>query len=176
MKMLKKCIIAIAVVALLAGTVQAANAPMKVDGRWPSTYQALDLCLIPVYMDVGYYVELKDCDKKEIKLVQITCPEGKEFPCYRGCVELEVRANFPAIFGGDLRDKHAILDKTGVSFTKDTTYPFGDQIPSDGVFHKIEVCVEAWKTKLWDSGSPDDKLRVATLAITVKPPDDVPSP
>jgi len=89
-------------------------------------------------------------------------------------VDLDARANFPAIFGASLEDKHAILADTSVTFTDEDPY-VGNQLPAgDGQTYKLQICVEAWATKLYDSGAPDDKLRVATLKITVKPPDDEP--
>lgn len=168
--MLKKCIFAIAVVVLLAASVQAAS--YKKDGRWPSTYLEVDICTIPVYMEIGYYVEL-DCEDKEIKLVQITCPEGKAFPCYLGCVELTGRANFPAIFGASLENKHAVLNETSVSFSTESPY-VGNQFAGTGEDEKMQICVEAWDTNIHLSGSPNDKMLVADLKITVKPPDDPP--
>ncbi len=169
--MLKKCVIAIAVVALLAVTVQAgAINPIKHDGDWPWTYKALDLCDIPVFMDVGHYVELKDCGDKKIVLKQVDCVEIEQsgFPCYTGCVKFEVRANFAAIIGANL-DKGA----GDVSVLKDTkVYWVGEStIPGDGAYHELEICIDAWNTELWNSGSPGDEIKVGVLTITVKPPD-----
>jgi hypothetical protein len=58
MKMVKKCMIAVAVAALMVTTVRAGDPAIKRDGDWPWTYKAIDLCTIPVYMDVGHYVQL----------------------------------------------------------------------------------------------------------------------
>jgi hypothetical protein len=167
MKMVKKCIIAFAVVALMVTVVRADSPAIKRDGDWPWTYTAIDLCKMPVYMNVGHYVQLKECHKRELKLAQVDCTGGREFPCHSGCEEIEVRANFPAVFGAKLQNKHAILDKTDV-YWKD-----GDnQIDgSTGGWEKLTICVDTWKTQQWKAAQPDDKLKVADLMITVKPPD-----
>ena len=171
MKMVKKCIIALAFAALLATTVQAADPAIKRDGDWPFTFKAIDLCKFPVYMDVGHFVQLKECNKRELKLKQVDCESiGKgsgDFPCYDGCEEFQVRANFPAIFGGNLSNKHAVIDKIEVYWKDDINQISG----STGDYEKLTVCVKAWKTQIWKASSPDDKLKVADLTITVKPPD-----
>ena len=169
--MVKKCIIALAFAALLATTVQAADPAIKRDGDWPFTFKAIDLCKFPVYMDVGHFVQLKECNKRELKLKQVDCESiGKgsgDFPCYDGCEEFQVRANFPAIFGGNLSNKHAVIDKIEVYWKDDINQISG----STGDYEKLTVCVKAWKTQIWKASSPDDKLKVADLTITVKPPD-----
>jgi hypothetical protein len=167
MKMVKKCIIALAVVALLVTTVRAGDPSIKKDGDWPWTYKAIDLCKMPVYMDVGHYVQLKECHKREIKLKQVDCTGGREFPCYSDCEDIEVRANFPAIFGASLTKIGGILDKTDVYWKDDINQISG----STGGWEKLTVCVDAWKTQIWKAAEPDDKFKVGELTINVKPPD-----
>ncbi len=169
--MVKKCISALAVVALLITVVQAGDPAIKKDGDWPWTYKAIDLCKMPVWMDVGHYVQLKECHKRELKLVQVDCISiGKEtgdFTCYSGCEEIEVRANFPAIFGGKLSKIGPILDKTSVYWKDDINQISG----STGAWEKLTVCIDAWKAQIWKATSPDDKTKVGELTINVKPPD-----
>jgi hypothetical protein len=170
MKMVKKSIIALAVVALMVSVVQAADPSIKKDGDWPWTYKAIDLCKFPVYMDVGHYVQLKECNKRELKLKQVDCESigkgGGDFPCYTGCEEIEVRANFPAIFGAKLAKIGPILKDTSVYWTDDI-----NQIGGGGAWEKLEVCIDAWKAEIWKAAEPDDKLQVGELTINVKPPD-----
>jgi hypothetical protein len=167
MKMVKKSIIALAVVALMVTVAQADDPSIKRDGDWPWTYKAIDLCVMPVYMDVGHYVQMKECHKREVKVKQIDCPSGREFPCYSGCEEFEVRANFPAIFGGDLENLHAVIKEKEVWWKDDDNQISG----STGDWEKLEVCVDFWETEIWKASQPDDELKVADLHITVKPPD-----
>jgi hypothetical protein len=169
MKMVKKSLIAIAMLAFLATTVQAgdlAENPWKWDDHWPWTYTALEICQIPVYMDVGYYVELMKCGEKKIVLKQVSCSDiGKapeDFPCYYGCVKFNIRANFEVKLGTVLYKNGPVIDGWSASL------PLGDIVPGDGAEHEREVCVSAWKAQIW-SASPGDEVLVGEVAITVKP-------
>jgi hypothetical protein len=188
MKMIKRTLIAIAVVALLATSVQAGSysiwdpyyftagdhAAVKVDGketkdfRWPYTitYQELTVCNIPIKMKVGMYVQVKDCKKKKITLEQVNCSDiGKgdgDYPCYLGCVEFEVRANFEVKLGAKLhKDGDVIGDWSAY-------YDGGDVVPGDGDYHGVKLCVKAWKTAIYKA-SPGDSVAVGSVDVTVKP-------
>jgi hypothetical protein len=171
MKMVKKSIFALAVVALLVSVVQADDPSIKRDGDWPWTYKAIDLCTMPVYMDVGHYVQLEKCNERKIEMKQVDCTSiGKgsgDFPCYDGCTAFNVRANFPAIFGGDLKNKANIIKEMSVYWKDDDNQISG----STGGWESLTVCVKAWKTEIWKAATPNSKLKVADLTITVKPPD-----
>ena len=172
MKMVKKCIIALAVVALLVTTVNAADPLIKKDpGDWPWTYKAITLCEFPVLMDIGHYVQLKECNKRELRLVQVDCPAGRDFPCYSDCEDIEVRANFPAVFGASFGAKTTV----GEAILKDTSVYWKDdinQINGGGAWEKLTVCMDAWKVELWKAGAgPGEKQKIGTMTINVKPPD-----
>jgi hypothetical protein len=182
MKMIKRTLIAIAVVALLVTTSHAAitqfnfesgdHAAVKVDGstnvRWPYTYTALQICKIPIVMKVGMYVQVIDCGKKKLVLEQVPCSDiGKgddEYPCYRGCVDFDVRANFDVKMGASLTDKSDIIG----DWDKDPSYKGEDVVPGDGATHNVKVCVLAWNTKIYKA-APGDEVSVGNLKITVKP-------
>ncbi len=174
MKMVKKCLISIAVVALLAATVQAADNPMKFDGTWPWTkiYEPVGICDVPVYLEVGHYVQVKDCgeDWFVIKLEQVVCStigkEAKHFPCYSDCVSFEARANFEATFGGDFSASDLGLT---IITDKEVYYDGGDTIAGDGGWHALKLCMKAWNVKLWESGVTSGAPKVGTITITVKP-------
>jgi hypothetical protein len=172
MKMVKKCIIALAVAALMVTTVRAGDPAIKKDGDWPWEYKAIDLCTIPVYMDVGHFVQLKECNKREIKLVQVTCTTiGKnnidDFPCYSDCEDIEVRANFPAIFGASLSKVGPILKDTSVYWKDDINQISG----SAGDWEKLTICLDAWKAEIWRAAEPAENALVGEITINVKPPD-----
>jgi hypothetical protein len=182
MKMIKRTLIAIAVVALLATSAHAAltewyfpigdHYALKVDGsesvRWPYEYKALTVCTIPIKINVGMFVQVKDCKNKKLVLSQVGCTEqvmGKgdgDFPCYYGCVDFDVRANFPAKMGQS-------LEKVGdVGREWSCSYEGGDTVPGDGDYHNLKVCVKAWKVELWNAPVGDEK-DFGKLHITVKP-------
>jgi len=177
--MVKKCMIALAVVALMVTAVQAATpspddqpaGSIKRDGDWPWTYKAIDICTIPVYMNVGHYVQIKDCQDRELVLQQVDCDSigkgGDDFPCYSACEDIEVRANFRAIFG-------ASLSKGSVGILTDTSVYWKDddnQIEGSSDWEKLTICMDAWKAEIWKAAAPNDKLQVGTITINVKPPD-----
>ncbi len=81
------------------GVVYASTGPEKKTEE--VKYEAIDICKFPVSMEVGHFVQFRDCGKSKIELKQVACSEigqaGDKFPCYEGCVTIKVRANFPAI-------------------------------------------------------------------------------
>jgi hypothetical protein len=83
--MLKKSLFVVAALAMLAVTAQAGT--IKVH-TWPTTFVAQELATIPVYMDVGYYVEVKDQNKIGITLSQKTVKD------FEGCTDISVENNF----------------------------------------------------------------------------------
>jgi hypothetical protein len=168
MKMVKRMLIAIAVVALIATSVQAADLPtgvQKQDGAWPTTYLSLPLCDIPVVIDIGMYVQLIDCADKKIKLVQVTCSDMNNFPCYYDCEEFGVRANFAAVLGTELI--HADPSNPVVG-SWSAAFDGANDVPGDGSTVTRKVCVSANKAAILTT-APGDEVVVGTLRITVKP-------
>jgi hypothetical protein len=185
MKMIKRTLIAMAVVALLATSLHAAiedpyyftsgdHSAVKVDGkdtptiRWPYkiVYDELVVCNIPIKMKVGMYVQVKDCKKKKIILEQVSCSDigqgDDKYPCYLGCVEFEVRANFDVKLGSALhKDGDVIGDWSAY-------YDGGDTVPGDGDYHGVKLCVKAWSTAIYKA-APGDEVSVGSVDVTVKP-------
>lgn len=166
--MVKRTLIAIAVVALLTTVVHAADPSLKFDDGWPGHWvvDSVDICTIPVYMDVGMYVQVKECNKREIVLKQVDCSAiGKgsgDFPCYKDCDNVQIRANMDVKLG---------LSKAKIgSVLKDWSayYDGGDVITGNGSYQTVQVCVTAWKTEIWNN-SPGDKVEVGSVTINVKP-------
>ena len=189
--MIKRTLIAIAVVALLATVAHAANSlpltehyfgprsddmVVKVDGsqnvRWPFDYKALTVCTIPIKMHVGMYVQVEDCKKKKLYLKQVDCGdigEGSDkFPCYLGCVDFNVRANFEVKMGAELEKFKLGDDEEETIKDWDKYYDGGDVVPGDGSYHNVKVCVKAWKTEIWNA-PPGDEVHIGNLHVTVKP-------
>ena len=180
--MVKKTLIAIALVAFLASTAPAGievyywgaidkDTGVKVDGNddnvyWPYEYIALDVCSMPVLMEIGMYVEVQDCTDKKMKIKQVDCGDigkgGGDFPCYLGCTSFSLRANFDVKLGTRLVKEGPVMDKW------EGFYDGGDVIPGDGANHSAKVCVRAWKAQLWN-GTVGEETKVGTLYVTAKP-------
>ncbi len=181
--MVKKILFTIAVVAFLTASVQAVEPgdyQKKYDGMWPYEYIFVEICSIPILIDVGYFVQLDDCGDYKIKLQQVTCStidkdNTTDFPCYDGCVSIKVRANFEVKMGGDVDESNSPnWWKDG-----DNDVYYGDPgeglnpsvVPGDGEWHTRKVCVMAWDIAIWDAANAqgEDEYHVADLLITVKP-------
>jgi hypothetical protein len=181
--MLKRTLIAIAVVALLATSAHALgpdpwtgkqgdHTGIKVDQVnmeiiWPFEYKALDLCVIPVYMKVGYFVQVEKCYDRKIKLVQVNCADiGKnasgDWPCYLDCENVKIRANFEAKLGLKKSTIGPVIDKWEAYFDS------GDTVDASGNWNTVTVCVKAWKAQLYKN-APGSEVKVGEVTITVKP-------
>lgn len=188
--MIKRTLIAIAVIALVANAVHAAgpdphffeshvsgdkNVPditIKVNNEtldigWPFEYQKVTICTIPVFMNVGYFVQLEDCADRKIELQQVDCGDiGKgegDFPCYFDCDTVRIRANFLVEVDTDK------LKMSGSIMPDWDTYVDGDKtVPADGSWKSINVCVKAWKVKLIDH-APGSKVKVGDVKVRVRP-------
>jgi len=84
--MLKRSLIAVVAVAVLATVAQAGYIKTH---DWPTTYVPQELTSIPVLVDVGYYVKVLDQTKK-IKMHQKTGAPTD----FEGSVTIKVRTNF----------------------------------------------------------------------------------
>jgi hypothetical protein len=185
--MLKRTLIVVALVALLATSAQAAGPDptyggsggdghitgIKVDMEkvyvgWPYEYKKLPLCVIPVYMHVGYFVQVNHCFERKIKLEQVECADiGKgtnEFPCYYDCEDVEIRANFEAKLSMSRSRMGSVIpadNRWSASVTPDI-------VDASGSWNTVTVCVKAWRIELFKS-SPGSEVQVGTVTITVKP-------
>jgi len=180
--MIKRTLIAIAVVALLATSAQAGlkeyyfgleagdHSSVKVDGtekiRWPYEYKSLVVCNIPIKMNIGMYVQVIDCNKKKIILEQVPCGDvgkgDKDYPCYMGCVEFDVRANFEVKLGAKLKKDGDIIKDWSAA------YEGGDVVAAGGGTTTVKLCVKAWKTQIYNHVAGDEVV-VGSVDITVKP-------
>ncbi len=180
--MVTRIIIAIIVVALAATSAQALgpvpdrgfvgdNFSIKVDIRkfaigFPFEFTALDLCVMPVTMNVGFFVQVEDCASKKILLRQVDCGDidrpAEDWPCYFDCETVRIRANFEVKLGLKLKKESSVIEEWEAFFEdKDTVSP-------SGAFEEVKVCVKAWKAQL-QKHAPGSEVKVGTLTITVKP-------
>lgn len=81
---MKKALFAVAAVALLAVAAQAGEIKYH---EWPCAPVPQEITTIPVVMDVGYWVKIKDQDKLKITLGQ------ESIHTYSGCTNATVETN-----------------------------------------------------------------------------------
>jgi hypothetical protein len=202
--MIKRTLIAIALMAFVASLASAALTPLegydpfkvypldlgdsrslKVDGkatvRWPYEFKFLEVCRIPVYMEIGMYIKVIDCDKKKIVVKQVDCGDlrakygthigASDWHCYEGCVkDVEIVSNFPAVLDaeffvlrdaeGNKKDGGKVIDQVDGAVTP-------NEIPAS-IKTKVEICVYMWKTDL-ENFTAGDEVRVGDVAIMAKP-------
>jgi hypothetical protein len=188
MKMVKKTLIAMALVAFLASTAPAAievyyfgpmsggpldkESGVKSDGEskvyWPYEWKELTICEISLRMNIGMYVDVKDCKDRKIILDQVECGDiekaDNEFPCYYGCTNVDIRANFDVKLNTDLVLNNEIIDKW------DDHFPDGDVVVGDGNYHTVKVCIKTWRTRLYKSnGTFGTEKTIGKVLLTAKP-------
>lgn len=194
MKMVKKSLIVLVALLLVttvnAGIVVTPGAPgddgsaLKSEGSddfswsrtfyWPHSepvvtweYTALDICTIPVCMEVGMYIEIIDCETAKIVMNQVDCGDSANFPCYEGETTVHAVSNFDAELGLNTSLTtvgEAILP--GDSLTCGITA--GGSVPNDGNVHDVTIGCAAKNAKLYKH-APGSEVHVADVTITVKP-------
>ncbi len=150
------------------GVVYASTGPEKKTKE--VKYDPVEIGTFPVFMEVGHYVQLKDAGKIQIKLEQVSCPSGRNFPCYEGCVTIKARANYPAIFSASVNKSGGDVDmlnemnlywENGVNTIQGGT----------GDWEELKLYLEAWDVEIWKSGGTAGTVKVGEITIKVKPKD-----
>jgi hypothetical protein len=155
--MLKKSLFAVALVAMLVGMTQAGE--IKVHD-WPSvtTYTPQTVTTIPVKMQVGYYLLIKDQEDLVINLTQDTIHR------YSGCETMTVVSNFDAVISASVASTNEIRgDFEGVKLNgggSSVNFPSGEDT--------VEVCVVFKNVKLQDADAKTTKT-VGHVTIKVAP-------
>jgi len=152
--MLKKSLFVAAAVAMLAVSVQAGE--IKVH-TWPTTFVAQEICTIPVVMDVGYWIVVKDQGSNKITLTQI---DTKNF---KGCTNIKVENNFALTLTCSIAQDGPV----GGSFSCD----FGPGVGSvdlDPGANTVQVCAYLSNADMKNS-NPKSNVKVANVKIYVVP-------
>lgn len=150
---MKKALVAMAVVALLSVGVQAGEIKTH---DWPCTFVALEITSIPVTMDIGYYVRIKDQDKLKIKLVQ----DEQDIHKFTGCTNMVVETNFKCVLSASISKTGAIAGDYAVSLDT-TTCEVGSTT--------VKVCATLTNANLTGQLAGTNDVQVATVKIKVKP-------
>ncbi len=149
---MKKALFAVAAVALLAVSAQAGEIKTY---NWPSTLTPLELTTIPVTMDIGYWIRVKDQDKLKIKMVQQPTISN-----YKGCTNMVVECNVNIHLSCSITS----TGEVGGDYSCSITNP---DVAKPGA--TVEVCAELKNANLKDvAGGTKDK-QVATVLIKVVP-------
>jgi len=149
--MLKKSLFAVALVALLAATVPAGEIKIH---NWPTTFVPQELTDIPVVMDVGYWVYIKDQDKLKIKLQQKSITE------YEGCTDVTLQCNFSL-------KASCSISATGAVPGSYSCWVNNSEIDSPGGV--VTVCAKLKDAKLVGTAGGQKDIHVATVTLKVAP-------
>lgn len=154
---MKKALFAVAVVALLAVVAQAGEIKYH---TWPTVKVAQELATIPVTMDVGYWVRIKEQNKLGIKLTQIKINE------YFGCTNVAIETNTQLkVTASVARFEDRVPGKYTVGF--------GESMAGDATVDRpggtVRVCVRLENPDLSKIPGGDKNVRVATVTLRVVP-------
>lgn len=149
--MLKKSLFAVAVVALLAAVAPAGEIKIH---DWPTTFVPQELTDIPVLMDVGYWVFIKDQDKLKIKLQQKSIHE------YEGCTDVAIQCNFSL-------KASCSISATGVVPGKWSCSVLNADIDQPG--GTVTVCAKVKEADLKNAPGATKDVHVATVTLKVAP-------
>ncbi len=150
---MKKVLMSWAVVALLAVGVQAGEIKTH---DWPCQFVALEITSIPVVMDIGYYIRIKDQDKLKIKLVQ----DELDIHKFKGCTDMVVESNFNAVLSASISKTGAIAGDYAVSLSTSAANKGSTT---------VTVCATLTNANLTGQDAGTKDVQVATVKIKVKP-------
>jgi len=152
--MLKKSLFVAAAVAMLAVSAQAGEIKIH---TWPTTFVAQELTTIPVVMDVGYWVAVKDQWKNKITLTQV------DTSSFSGCCEITVQNNFALTLT-------CSISRTGPvgGFYSCDFGPGVGSVDLDPGESKVQVCAYLSRADL-KASNPEENVEVAQVKIWVKP-------
>jgi len=151
--MMKGCLTTAAILAIMAAGAQAGEIKTH---EWPCQFVSLEITSIPVVMDIGYFIRIKNQDSLRIKLVQ----DELDIHKFKGCVDMTVESNFNAVLSATIAKTGAIDGSYSVSL--DTT-------TANKGSTTVKVCATLTNANLvgQDAGTKD--VQVATVKIKVKP-------
>jgi hypothetical protein len=116
----------------------------------------VEITSIPVVMDIGFYVRIKDQDKLRIKLVQ----DQLDIHKFKGCVDIVVESNFNLVLGASISKTGAIAGDYSVSV---------DPASANAGSTTVKVCAELKNAVLTGQPAGTKDVQVATVKIKVKP-------
>jgi hypothetical protein len=161
--MLKKSLLAVAAIMLLAGMANAGE--LKIHD-WPTTYIPQEVCDIPVLMDIGYWINIKDQDKLKIKLEQIS------ITVYEGCTTIKFDNNFDLTFKPTIAAENDPVSGLPV-LTKAKYETWANPADVDaGIGNTTQICAKITLdggSRLGGTTAGAKNVHVATVTVKVIP-------
>jgi len=156
--MLKKSLFVVAAVTLLAVAAQAGEIKIH---NWPTSYIPQEVTEIPVLMDVGYWVSIKDQDKLKIKLQQ------KDIHTYEGCTDIKVSCNFDLTLSTSI--SQYVDPVSGAKIDGKYSSSVNPADINAGVDQTATVCATLKEANLSTVTGGTKDVRVATVKVKVVP-------
>jgi hypothetical protein len=157
-KMLKKALFLVAVVAMLGGVANAADKEFKSAGFASKIiYTPIETgCEIPVKMDINYYVKIVNCSGLSIKMIQ----KSGSIDDYEGTTSMTVVSNFNVELSGEfVTNGNVSFGSVGASVT-----------PAQNPKGTNTVTVKAWGNDADLAGvDVKENLQVGVVKIKVAP-------
>lgn len=154
---MKKALFAVAVVALLAVAAQAGEIKYH---EWPCTPTPQEITTIPVVMDVGYWVKIKDQDKLKIKLKQDAIHD------YSGCTNATVETNSSITFSTSISKAKDAAGNTVVNGDYSSSVSPANITAPGGT---ITVCAKIANADLSKVPGGTKDVLVGTVTVKVVP-------
>ncbi len=148
---MKRSFFLVAAVALLATTAQAGEIKIH---DWPCEFIFQELSTIPVVMDVGYWVRIKDQNKLKIKLQQ------KDIHTYEGCTDMKVECNLNITLSCSISATGAVPGNYSCNL---------DPADVDTPGGTVTVCAKLRNADLSKTPGGSKNVHVATVTIKVMP-------
>ena len=142
-----------AAAALLTAGVQAGEIKTH---DWPVQFVFLEITSIPVVMDIGYYVLVKDQDKLQIKLVQ----DELDIHKFAGCTDMVIESNFNLVLSASITKTGAVAGDYSVTIDPSTAQAGSTT---------VHVCATLANADLTGQPAGTTNVQVATVKIKVKP-------
>jgi len=149
--MTRKLLLAIVILCILGLPAHAGEIKIH---EWPVSFIPQEVTTIPVLMDVGYYIQIRDQDNLRIKLRQTAIRE------YSGCTDMVVNANFDLTLSCSISATGAVPGKYTCSVAPaDVAAPGGT----------VTVCAQLKEANLLNVPGGTSDVHVATVTIKVIP-------
>ncbi len=149
--MARKLLFAVLAACALTATASAGEIFLS---TFPTTYIPQEITDIPVLMDIGYFVFIRDQDKLQIKLLPTEIRE------YEGCTEVEIEANFDLRLSCEIVSNGAVDGDYTCSVTPNLL---------DAPGGTVAVCAKLVDASLLNVVGGTTDVQVATVTLKVAP-------